>query len=232
MVHFSGVIFRMHSTVLKWRPWYADRCVVELVDLIGFFRAVGNYTAKAALVVLSLWALIACMIPVMAKIESIIVRRHNSGSRVGMLWRGAAKPHNHVSEAHRRITTSGLPAGGCLRVSPSGPQLAAGAGILAGDPPDPRTYVRSPRRRNQAAVLGEVHGFEDVDHRGHPSFLVRVKVLSCLGPQPIWSHAFASFEKAAERFEEVVDYRWPPLPYTAISPEHRSRCSSKVLVET
>ena len=44
------------------------------------------------------------------------------------------------------------------------------------------------------------------------SFLVSVKVLSCLGSQPIWSTRLPSSEKAAERFDEVVDLPIPPLP--------------------
>jgi len=46
--------------------------------------------------------------------------------------------------------------------------------------------------------------------------------------EPIWSTRLPSFEKAAERFEEVVDLTMPPLPYTAITRDrldvHR-RCS-------
>jgi hypothetical protein len=41
---------------------------------------------------------------------------------------------------------------------------------------------------------------------------VSVKVLSCLGSQPICRTFFPSFENAAERFEEVVDLPIPPLP--------------------
>ena len=47
--------------------------------------------------------------------------------------------------------------------------------------------------------------------------LVRVKVLSCFGSQPICNTRLPSFEKAAERLEEVVDLPMPPLPYTAIT---------------
>ena len=46
---------------------------------------------------------------------------------------------------------------------------------------------------------------------------VSVKVLSCLGSQPICRTRFPSLEKAAERLEEVVDLPMPPLPYTAIT---------------
>ncbi len=48
-------------------------------------------------------------------------------------------------------------------------------------------------------------------------FFVNVKVLSCLGSQPICSTRFPSFENAAERFDDVVDLPMPPLPYTAIT---------------
>ena len=41
---------------------------------------------------------------------------------------------------------------------------------------------------------------------------VKVKVLSCLGSQPICSTRFPILEKAAERFDEVVDLPMPPLP--------------------
>ena len=41
---------------------------------------------------------------------------------------------------------------------------------------------------------------------------VRVKVLSCLGSQPIWSTRLPSFEKAADRLDDVVDLPIPPLP--------------------
>ena len=41
---------------------------------------------------------------------------------------------------------------------------------------------------------------------------VRVNVLSCFGSQPICSTRLPSFEKAAERLEDVVDLPMPPLP--------------------
>ncbi|KPP93890.1 MAG: hypothetical protein HLUCCO15_05685 [Erythrobacteraceae bacterium HL-111] len=44
------------------------------------------------------------------------------------------------------------------------------------------------------------------------SFFVSVKVLSCLGSQPICSTRWPSLEKAADRFDEVVDLPIPPLP--------------------
>ncbi|MEY4008220.1 MAG: hypothetical protein RLZZ467_1287, partial [Gemmatimonadota bacterium] len=40
--------------------------------------------------------------------------------------------------------------------------------------------------------------------------LVSVKVESCFGSHPICSTRFPSFEKAALRFEEVVDFPIPP----------------------
>jgi len=43
-------------------------------------------------------------------------------------------------------------------------------------------------------------------------FFVSVKVLSCLGSQPICSTRLPLFEKAAERFELVVLLPMPPLP--------------------
>jgi len=58
----------MGSTVLKWAMVRRTGAFVELVDLIFFFRAVGNYTAKPHFVVFAL-ALIACRIPVHAKID-------------------------------------------------------------------------------------------------------------------------------------------------------------------
>ena len=42
--------------------------------------------------------------------------------------------------------------------------------------------------------------------------LVRVKVESCLGSQPICNTRLPSFEKAADRFELVVLLPMPPLP--------------------
>ena len=47
------------------------------------------------------------------------------------------------------------------------------------------------------------------------SCLVRVKVESCFGSQPIWRTRLPSFEKATERLDEVVLLPMPPLPYTA-----------------
>ena len=44
------------------------------------------------------------------------------------------------------------------------------------------------------------------------SFLVSVKVESCLGSQPICSTRLPSLEKATERFDDVVDLPMPPLP--------------------
>jgi hypothetical protein len=44
------------------------------------------------------------------------------------------------------------------------------------------------------------------------SFLVRVKVESCFGSQPICSTRLPSLEKAADRLDEVVDLPIPPLP--------------------
>ena len=44
------------------------------------------------------------------------------------------------------------------------------------------------------------------------SVLVRVKVLSCLGSQPICSTRLPSLEKAADRLDDVVDLPMPPLP--------------------
>ena len=44
------------------------------------------------------------------------------------------------------------------------------------------------------------------------SRLVRVKVESCLGSQPICSTRLPSLEKATERLDEVVDLPMPPLP--------------------
>ena len=41
---------------------------------------------------------------------------------------------------------------------------------------------------------------------------VSVKVESCFGSQPICSTRLPSFEKATERFDEVVDLPMPPLP--------------------
>ena len=44
------------------------------------------------------------------------------------------------------------------------------------------------------------------------SALVRVKVESCFGSQPIWMTRLPSLEKATDRFDEVVDLPIPPLP--------------------
>ena len=44
------------------------------------------------------------------------------------------------------------------------------------------------------------------------SFFVSVKVLSCLGSQPIWSTRLPSLENATERFDDVVLLPMPPLP--------------------
>jgi hypothetical protein len=41
---------------------------------------------------------------------------------------------------------------------------------------------------------------------------VSVKVLSCLGSQPICNTRLPSLEKAADRFDDVVDLPMPPLP--------------------
>ena len=41
---------------------------------------------------------------------------------------------------------------------------------------------------------------------------VSVKVESCFGSQPICSTRLPIFEKATDRFEEVVDLPMPPLP--------------------
>ncbi len=46
------------------------------------------------------------------------------------------------------------------------------------------------------------------------SLPVSVKVLSCLGSQPICSTRLPIIEKAADRFDEVVDLPMPPLPQT------------------
>ena len=54
--------------------------------------------------------------------------------------------------------------------------------------------------------------------------LVSVKVLSCLGSQPICSTRLPSLEKAAERLELVVLLPMPPLPYTAITRAPSSMC--------
>jgi hypothetical protein len=42
--------------------------------------------------------------------------------------------------------------------------------------------------------------------------LVRVKVESCFGSQPIWSTRLPSLVKATDRFDEVVLLAMPPLP--------------------
>src|SRR3954464_15520254 len=46
------------------------------------------------------------------------------------------------------------------------------------------------------------------------SRLVKVKVESCLGSQPICSTRLPSFDSATERLDEVVLLPMPPLPYT------------------
>src|SRR3954465_13747110 len=44
--------------------------------------------------------------------------------------------------------------------------------------------------------------------------LVRVKVESCFGSQPICSTRLPSLDSATDRFDEVVLLPMPPLPYT------------------
>ncbi len=44
---------------------------------------------------------------------------------------------------------------------------------------------------------------------------VRVKVLSCLGSQPIWRTFLPRFANAVEMLQLVVDLPMPPFPYTA-----------------
>src|SRR4051812_8700662 len=46
------------------------------------------------------------------------------------------------------------------------------------------------------------------------SRLVKVKVESCLGSQPICSTRLPSLDSATDRFDEVVLLPMPPLPYT------------------
>src|SRR5215207_6297946 len=44
---------------------------------------------------------------------------------------------------------------------------------------------------------------------------VSVNVESCFGSHPICSTRLPSFDSAAERLDDVVDFPIPPLPYTA-----------------